>query len=435
MLLEFELENAGAFALPTAISLVASKLKDDQAGKVVAVGDQGKTDALTSALILGKNGSGKTTLIKSLAFIARFVRDSAKDKQLDEGITYDPNQLSGDLFDRPTRFRLAFSMHGTIYDFEFSFTKKRITYEKLYVADKSVRYRKMYERKYLESENSYVYSYGEALSGNKIIWENSTKENSLFISTANLLNSEDLKFPFQWLTGYIKSYSITANSGTNYTQKKCLESKDYSKRISSFLRSLDINVEEIEIEEEEVDSKFLQSTFTSEFIETLDKTTNNGHRSILKAFFLKKRSDGTLYRMPLSKESTGTAALFGLSGPIFDTLENGYCLLIDEINTSLHPLIVGFLVDLFANPEINTKRAQLVFTSHDTSVLSRRKLRRDQIWFIENSDGNAQIYPLSDFSPRKKEALDRGYLVGRYGGVPLVAPAMFPHDILETHDG
>jgi len=124
----------------------------------------------------------------------------------------------------------------------------------------------------------------------------------------------------------------------------------------------------------------------------------------------------------LGDESDGTQKIFALAGPWLDTLENGYVLVIDELHDNLHPLIVEFLVKLFHGKETNPRNAQLIFSTHDTSILNQEVFRRDQIWFCDKDRHQAtKLYPLTDFSPRKGiENLERGYLSGRYGALPYL---------------
>nr|WP_217641988.1 AAA family ATPase [Atopomonas hussainii] len=123
-------------------------------------------------------------------------------------------------------------------------------------------------------------------------------------------------------------------------------------------------------------------------------------------------------------ESDGTQKLFSYAGPWLNVLETGKVLIIDELHDNLHPRLVHFLVDLFHNSETNQKNAQLVFTTHETSILNQDVFRRDQIWFCEkNKDQATSLYPLTDFSPRKgRENLEDAYLSGRYGALPYVRP-------------
>jgi uncharacterized protein len=132
-------------------------------------------------------------------------------------------------------------------------------------------------------------------------------------------------------------------------------------------------------------------------------------------------SDKGRAQFNLGDESEGTQRLFMLAGPLFEILRTGSVLFVDELDRSLHALLVRQLIEMFQNPSLNPAGAQLVFTTHDTSLLSGDLLRRDQVWLVEkDADQASRLYPLTDFAPRKKEALERGYLSGRYGAVPVL---------------
>jgi len=122
----------------------------------------------------------------------------------------------------------------------------------------------------------------------------------------------------------------------------------------------------------------------------------------------------------MADESDGTRKLFEFVGGWIRALDTGATLCVDEIDRSLHPHLTRMLVHLFQS-EVNDKNAQLIFTTHDTTLLDPDLLRRDQIWFAEKDEKRAtRIYPLLDYSPRKNENLERGYLLGRYGAIPFV---------------
>src|ERR1700726_4341577 len=122
----------------------------------------------------------------------------------------------------------------------------------------------------------------------------------------------------------------------------------------------------------------------------------------------------------LSDESDGTRKLFEFTGGWLRALTIGATLFVDELDRSLHPYITRFLVTLLSGNK-NTKGAQLIFTTHDTTLLDANLLRRDQIWFVEkDAEQSTKLYPLLDYRPRKDEALERGYMKGRYGAVPMV---------------
>jgi len=107
-------------------------------------------------------------------------------------------------------------------------------------------------------------------------------------------------------------------------------------------------------------------------------------------------------------------------------IDKGCVLFVDELNNSMHPKMVRFLISMINNPEINKNNAQLIFSTHDTSLLDNELFRRDQIWFTEKDASNStKLYPLSDFTPRKNEALEKGYLNGRYGAIPYIGEIRF----------
>ncbi len=137
----------------------------------------------------------------------------------------------------------------------------------------------------------------------------------------------------------------------------------------------------------------------------------------------------TWSELDLSQESVGTVVWLGLIGPVLDALQRGTSLLVDEVDASLHPILVAELVRLFQDPAVNMRGAQLIFNSHDSNLLSdavtARVLGRDQIWFTDKDrdTGAARLYQLLDFDPRKQESIGKRYLDGRYGAVPIVSPA------------
>jgi len=114
--------------------------------------------------------------------------------------------------------------------------------------------------------------------------------------------------------------------------------------------------------------------------------------------------------------------MFALSAPLIDTLDNGKMLFVDEIDASLHPVLCQYLISIFNSKEKNPNNAQLVFTTHDISLLRNDLLRRDQIFFTEKEyDGSTQLFSLSDVSERKGVDFAKRYLEGRYNALPYIA--------------
>ena len=129
---------------------------------------------------------------------------------------------------------------------------------------------------------------------------------------------------------------------------------------------------------------------------------------------------GRHFPIALDQESAGTQALMQLLGPVFNRLQDGGVLIIDELNVALHPLVSRELIGLFSNPQTNLGKAQLIFSTHDTSILTSGLLRRDQIWFAEkDKSGATSVYPLSSIKVRTTDNWERGYITGRFGAIPF----------------
>lgn len=132
--------------------------------------------------------------------------------------------------------------------------------------------------------------------------------------------------------------------------------------------------------------------------------------------------------MPLAEESTGTQKLFVLGGLVLRALMNGRTILFDEFERSLHPIISQYIIQLFNNPEVNTKNAQLILATHDTNLLGKENnLRRDQIWIVEKDEkGRSELFSVSDIEGiRKDTPFEKWYLSGRFGGIPGIESLNF----------
>jgi len=128
------------------------------------------------------------------------------------------------------------------------------------------------------------------------------------------------------------------------------------------------------------------------------------------------------------EESHGTRKFFDLSGPIIDTLLKGKTLVVDELDTQLHPALIRGICELFNSKKLNPQNAQLIFVSHNTNILDKDLLRRDQIWFIEKDQfGASELFSLVEFKDkengrkvRNDASYEKSYLKGIYGAVPCV---------------
>jgi len=202
-----------------------------------------------------------------------------------------------------------------------------------------------------------------------------------------------------------------------------LQQAEGRKQICAFLTAADISISDIEVITRKVPGQAVHFDLDTNKTEIRSEEIEE-HQ--LRFSHVTERGRAVF---DLMDESNGTRNLLFLTGPVLDILTKGLTLVIDELDTSLHTLLVRELVRLFHKPDINTGGAQLIFTTHDTSLLDAPNLfRRDQVWFVEkDKDQASTLVALAEFSPRKNEALERGYLIGRYGGIPFLNHSLGLH--------
>jgi hypothetical protein len=272
-----------------------------------------------------------------------------------------------------------------------------------------------YKRRFDIDSGKDVYDFGPGLKGPKNMWEGATRPNALFLSMAVQLNSDALRPVFDWFLNRLVIFNEQAQL-TPQVSIQMLKQADEHKNICNFLFAADISIADIDVETRKVPGQAVHFDLVAGNTEVRSQDMEEH-----KVRFHHVTENGKAV-FDLMDESNGTRNLFFLAGPVLNILSKGLTLVIDELDTSLHTLLVRELVRLFHQPEINTGGAQLIFTTHDTSLLDAPDLfRRDQVWFVEkNQDQASSLLSLSEFSPRKNEAIERGYLIGRYGGVPFL---------------
>jgi len=315
---------------------------------------------------------------------------------------------------QPTTFEVTFLIEGVRYQYGFSMTSARIVGEHLLVY-KAFKPQRWYVRHYDEQTGKDIYEFGPGLKGPKHVWEGATRSNALFLSMAVQLNSEALRPVFDWIVNGLVIYNEQARLNPQ-TSIQMLQHEAGRQQICDFLSAADTSISNIEVVTKRVPGQTVHLDVAAGKTEVRQEEIEEQQ---LRFSHVTEQGRAVF---DLADESSGTRNLLFLSGPVLDILRHGQTLIIDELDTSLHTLIVRELVDLFHRPDINTCGAQLIFSTHDTSLLNAPDLlRRDQIWFVEKDvDQASELIALAEFSPRKNEALERGYLMGRYGGIPLL---------------
>ena len=238
----------------------------------------------------------------------------------------------------------------------------------------------------------------------------------MLFSTAIQWNNEQLKPAFDWFKLRLQVLDSVGGLSSGYTLERCGKDEE-RKKVVAFMNSADLSIADIQLKETAFSADTLPKGIPADLKEKL-LTDMAGSKFVELLFLHKDAHTQESVAFDESEESDGTLALFAFAGPWLDVIENERVLVVDELDTSLHPLLVHHLVKRLHH---EGTKAQLIFTTHDTTLLSQKLLRNDQVWFMEKDDkGASRLYPLSDFSPRDNEAIERGYLNGRYGGIPFL---------------
>lgn len=417
MLIQFSVENYLSIRDKVFLSLEPSVDKEHPENII----SKGGSRATSTIAIYGANASGKSSLFKAITIALNMIRNSNK-VQITDVLPVVPFKFDFKSRNKPTAFEFVFvAKDEKKYVYGFSATKEKIVEEYLYY--------------YSSSKASLIFDISDGKEP-KFTRNHSTKleaayqmntPNKLFLATATNWNVECTKVPFEWLAESIDTFTDVSNlSGYAFDKYREDESNEYVEFTKNLLKQADINISSITVDTKEVPktNQFpLEGIIVQGQIMRPDLPEKQYSIEITTSHMIKSETgENAEFTLGLHEESLGTQQIF-LYGPFLkDAFEKGKTLVLDEIDKSLHPSIVKFIMNLFRDSELNKKGAQLIATTHETSLLSLDAFRRDQIYFTEkDSDtGVTDLYSLDEFSVRKTENIEKGYLMGRYGAIPFL---------------
>jgi uncharacterized protein len=390
MLVRFRFSNFRCFRTEQELSLVAAPPRERK--KLVRV-EEHRIELHRTAAIFGANATGKSTVLAALHFLARTVVLSHQ-QWLPQGGTGVPAHALAK--DEPSSFKITFLERETLYEYEVRLDETRVLFERL-VASRGRRHL-LFER---DSERKEPFEFGKQLRGENRTIARLTRPNSLFVSAAAINNHPMLLSVFGWFFARLRVLWSHSLSREIKAMGESVGPQDWSDLVE-FLRRADFEINALRKVKRRSSSEAHEGGVGFEFL----------HRQGHNEFWL-----------PVEEESLGTQAWFAMGGSVLQCLRDGGILCVDELDSSLHPLLVRYLIDLFQDSRRNPKNAQLIFNTHDVSLLGDipedSPLDRDQVWITDRGAGGApELIPLSDFHVRKQENLGRGYLLGRYGGIP-----------------
>lgn len=421
-LLEFSIANNRSINEMCTFSMIGKGISDQPTDNIVKLGSN---KVLKSAVIYGANSSGKSNVVKSISQMKRIVLSSVKLNDDDE-LEYEPFLFSENV-DNPSHFEVTFINDKYKYRYGFQFNLKKITSEWLY---RSTLSRKLETELFYRELN--VIECDEKLFAEGLDRDKMINANRLLLSLCAQLGGKESKKVISWFQQKINVLSgITTEIYADSSKQMLYNQLNGCDNAKKFFTQLQLGFNDLECIEKTFDISMLPDDLPQEVKEKFSKLLEGRKDIELYALHNVYDDSGNVVKqisLDVDKiESEGTKKLIELSGPIFNTLNKGKVLVIDEFDAKLHPHISHHIISLFNNPETNPNGAQLILTTHDTHLLSSKLFRRDQIWFTEK-DGKEQtdLYNMMDIvlpdgsKPRNDANYERNYIAGRYGAVPYI---------------
>lgn len=425
MLIDFSFKNFRSFKKEVTLSMMAAKsLRDD-----ITAGDGysnvldgfGGYKYLRIASIYGANASGKSTVIQAMTFFRSMILSSVSDEHIidhfQDYFLFDDRSCED-----PTSFEMTFVINDHAYRYGFEILHDSVHSEWLFeTLPQTMResYCFKRERKVIKV-NSRIFKGARGL-------DEKTRHNALFLSTTAQFNVATAMEIKEW---FRKSFNILSglDETIHFTANQFLHDSVMQKEILDYIKLIDLGIQNITISDEIVKNEddIKKDLITSGVLPPA-LMKGNLRRLEISSFhnYYKGEEDAGQAALPFNKESLGTRKTFSFLGPWFDTLRRGGVLVIDEFGTSLHTQLAKKLLQLFQSV-LNRQGAQLIITTHDTNLLHRDLLRRDQIWFTEKDNkGYSDLYSLVEYkinqasSVRNDATFSKDYLAGKYGAIPF----------------
>lgn len=430
MLVEFRVKNFRSFRDEQVLTLVANNDNLLEENSV----PEGKLRLLKAAAIYGPNASGKSNLIKAIDIMRDIVLNSAN-YEPGKKLPVQPFLLDDESQKQPSSFEIIFYHEDIRYQYGFSATRERIHEEWLLAYPKG-KAQTWYHRPF--SEVSADWKFSSFLKGEKESLKDKTRDNALFLSAAAQWNNKQLTTVYEWFKDKLRVVPpeenfrpVTAEMLLDTAKEEYLGKKLYE-FVTEALQKADLGIHGVNIKKVQIDRNKITfpEDMPNEIREKVLKQLEKNPPLKVEMCHSDTHTNKDV-SFPLEEESDGTQRFFQLLGPWLQAVNDGYTVFIDELEASLHPLLTRELIKFIHDPTNNKAGAQLVFATHDATLLGPELFRRDQIWFTEKDKGaGTQLYSMSDYKerkPRKGEAMQKGYLAGRYGAIPILEAFSIPN--------
>ena len=423
-LVTFKARNVRSYRDPVMLSLQATRVANAEVVRNLRTASAAPERLLPVAGVFGANASGKSNILRAVADMRNVVLSSFGHRTRGASSLHRPFLLDANASDSPSEFMVELILNGVWWQYGFEIDSQRVLREFAY------HYPRGRQALVFEREADEV-SFGDAFrSAGRNLYP-LLRDNALLLSISGAADNAQIGPLFDWWLGNLRLATSGNRTGRATFTAGLAKNDATRRRVLDLLCAADLGLSDLQVVRP--DAETLDRLKRAARIIQGDQETDDGFfiEDVVQLFH--RGSEGGVPFDP-EDESMGTRVWVGLVGPILDALDGGCVLLVDELDASLHPLLVAKLISLFQSPLTNPKCAQLIFNSHDVTALDNRHplgLGRDQLWFTERDpDGATRLFSLADFKARRDESTGRRYLSGRYGAVPELNPVDFDLAVL-----
>ena len=428
MLLYFKVKNYRSIRDEAVLDMEAAGLHDAAKNLLPF----GRKEYLPAVAIYGKNGGGKSNLIRSMWLAVQFICNAQKTQTENEPVPVRPFMLNDHSVNEPTAFEFAYVQNGAKYVYGFSATRTHIVSEYLNAWPKGRE-----KNIFLRHGQSFIFPKDNEKKRKELIKE-AVGKNQLFFAISCTMNYKPCIEAMKWFREKIVFSRDFTDINRNLIDYR--EDETMLQAIVSAAKKADVGIEDIQFEIDQQTLDLQSQNIPGQmggmiaalraFSEALQQNGNEAEVSLnmgkLKSTTyhtgLNCEGKASRYELTLSDESDGTRRLMTLAPAIERTLKEGGTLVVDELEREMHLMLIEYVLGRYQEKRNNPAHAQLIFTTHDTSLLNQEILRRDQIYFVDKKreDGASSLYSLADFNIRNDANIQKAYLLGKFGAVPSI---------------
>jgi len=428
MIIEIKIANYRSINAEQTLSFVAENAKRHPDNLISCKGYK----LLKATALFGANASGKSNFVRAIQVMRDFVRDSAT--RMNEGdpiTTVEPYRLDPAMRDGPSRFEITFVTDGIVYVYGFEANRSRVQSEWL-TAERETTGAKVcdFQRTFNATlgTDSWEFAGFKKSDARQIMTR--TLQNMLALSVGAQQNVDVIRPAYRYIRNNIRTFDMSSEADllVALTARLCETEEHTRQAVIALLSDADTGMEDFRIETKTKgnlpDVEPGMPDEVSDFLLAIRRFAAVSPTPSIVS--MRRDSEGRMVEFDFeADDSQGTQRFIGIAGQFLDALKTGAFIVLDELSASMHPLLTRRLLELFQSAGANTTGAQLLFTTHDSSLLDQDLFRRDQIWLAEKCDGASTFFSLADIQPpvRNTESFLRNYLIGRYGGTPHLGRA------------